>query len=270
MCLAPFLLNPAQPALEWAGLGVDIMTRRFVRGVLGAAIAIAVLLPAPAQAQITRVTGSDSRQSFGVNLGAFLPNGEDSRVDHDVLFTNLDSLLFEIDDFHGVTFGAEYLFGVTKYIEVGGDVSYYQKTAHSIYRDFFNEATGGEIEQDLKLKIVPVTASVRFLPLGREAAVQPYIGIGASLLNWRYSETGDFVDFSDGTVFRESYVASGHKMTPVVIGGVRLPVADVWTFGGEFRWQDANDETGGRAAGFLDDKIDLGGWTWTFNAHIRF
>ncbi len=246
------------------------MRTGFLRAVFGAAVAIAVLLPATAQAQITRVTGSDTRQSFGVNLGAFLPNGEDSRVEHDVLFTNLDSLLFDIGDFKGFTFGAEYLFGVTKYIEAGGDVSYYQKTAPSIYRNFFNEVTGGEIEQDLKLKIVPVTASVRFLPLGRDAGVQPYIGIGASLLNWRYSETGDFVDFSDGTVFRESYVTSGHKVAPVVIGGVRFPVADVWTFGGEFRWQDASDDTGGRAAGFLDDKIDLGGWTWNFNVHIRF
>src|SRR3954467_3895914 len=108
------------------------MTRRFVRGVFGAAVGIALLVPATAHAQITRVSGSDTRQSFGVNLGAFLPNGEDSRVDHDVLFTNLDSLLFDIDDFKGFSFGAEYLFGVTKYIEVGADASYYQKTAPSI------------------------------------------------------------------------------------------------------------------------------------------
>ena len=261
----------AASGLQWAGAGVDIMRTGFLRGVFGAAVAVAVLLPAAAQAQITRVSGSDTRQSFGVNLGAFLPNGEDSRVDNDVLVTNLNSLLFDIDDFKGFSFGAEYLFGVTKYIEVGGDLSYYQKTAPSIYRPpLFDESDGSDIEQDLKLKIVPVTASVRFLPLGRDGAVQPYIGIGASLLNWRYSETGEFVDFSDNTIFRESYVVSGHKIAPVVIGGVRFPVADVWTVGGEFRWQDASDDTGGRAAGFLDDKIDLGGWTWNFNVHIRF
>jgi opacity protein-like surface antigen len=246
------------------------MTTRFWRGVLGVAAAMAVLVPATVQAQITRVSGSDTRQSFGVNIGAFLPNGEDSRVENDVLFTNLNSLLFDIKDFRGATFGAEYLFAVTDYIEAGADVSFYQRTVPSIYRSFFNEVTGGEIEQDLKLRIVPMTASVRFLPLGRDASVQPYIGIGASVLNWRYSETGEFIDFSDDSVFRENYVAKGTKVAPVVIGGVRFPVADVWTIGGEFRWQKADADTGGSAAGFLDDKIDLGGWTANFNVRIRF
>lgn len=75
---------------------------------------MAVLAPAAAQAQITRVSGSDTRQSIGVNLGAFLPKGEDSRVDGDVLFRNGDSLLFDIKDFTGASVGAEYLVGVSR------------------------------------------------------------------------------------------------------------------------------------------------------------
>jgi opacity protein-like surface antigen len=246
------------------------MTTKFWRGVVGSVALMLIVGPATAQAQITRVSGSDTRQSFGVNLGGFLPKGEDSRVDNDVLFTDLDSLLFEIKDFRGVSFGAEYLFAVTNNIEAGADVSFYQSTVPSIYRGFFNKVTGGEIEQDLKLRIVPMTASIRFLPLGRDASIQPYIGIGATFLNWRYSETGDFVDFSDGSVFRERYIAKGNTVAPVVIGGVRFPVADVWTIGGEVRYHSADGDTGGRAAGFLDDKIDLGGWTANFNVHVRF
>jgi len=245
------------------------MTTRFWRGVFAVAALMAILSPATAQAQITRVTGSDTRQSFGVNLGAFFPKGEDSRVDNDVLFTNLDSLLFDIDDFTGFSFSGEYLFAITNNFEVGAEAGFYQETVTSIYRNFVN-IDNTEIEQDLKLRIVPLTASIRFLPLGRGAAVQPYIGIGASLLNWRYSETGEFVDFSDGSVFHEKYVAKGNTFAPVVIGGVRFPIADIWTIGGEVRYQSADGDTGGRAAGFLDDKIDLGGWTANFNVHIRF
>ncbi|MEO6213561.1 MAG: outer membrane beta-barrel protein [Vicinamibacterales bacterium] len=245
------------------------MTRQFWREVLGAAAAILILVPITAHAQITRVSGSDTRQSFGVNIGAFMPKGEDARVEHDVLFTNRDSLLFDIKDFTGVSFGAEWLVGVTDYIEAGADVSFYQRTVPSIYRGFVN-VDDSEIEQDLKLRIIPMTASVRFLPLGRHASVQPYIGIGASLLNWRYSETGDFVDFSDDSVFRQKYIAKGNTVAPVVIGGVRFPIADVWTIGGEVRYQRGEGETGGRGAGFLDDRIDLGGWTANFNVHIRF
>ncbi len=245
------------------------MTIKFVRRTMGAVAVAVILVPATANAQITRVTGSDTRQSFGVNLGAFFPKGEDSRVENDVLLENLNSLLFEIKDFRGINVGAEYLFGVTDYIEAGLDVSLYQRTVPSIYADVVHD-DGREIEQDLKLRIIPITASVRFLPTGRNASVQPYIGIGAGFLNWRYSETGEFVDFRDDSIFRDRFVAKGSTVAPVVIGGLRFLAADVWTVGGEVRWQKADGDTGGRDAGFLNTKIDLGGWTTNFNVHFRF
>ena len=243
----------------------------FWRAIL-AGIAAAILIPSAAEAQIHRVSGSDTRQSFGVNLGAFFPKGEDSRVDNDVLIVNRRSLIFDIDDdLRGINFGAEYLYGVTDHIEAGIDVSFYQRTVPSIYAEVVHEDLR-EIEQDLKLRILPVTASVRFVPTGRNAPVQPYIGIGAALLNWRYSETGEFVDFSDNTIFRDRFVASGREVAPVVIGGLRFLAADVWTVGGEFRWQQADAATGGEDAGFASgaDRIDLGGWTANFNIHFRF
>lgn len=245
------------------------MTTRFWRTVWGAVAAALIFAPAAAQAQITRVSGSDARQSFGVNLGGFFPKGEDSRIENDVLLENRNSLLFEIKDFRGVNVGAEYLLGVTDYIEAGLDVGFYQRTVPSIYADFTHD-DGREIEQDLKLRIIPITASVRFLPTGRNASVQPYVGIGAGFLNWRYSETGEFVDFTDDSIFRDRFVAKGNTVAPVVIGGLRFLAADVWTVGGEVRWQNADGDTGGRPAGFLTDKIDLGGWTANFNVHFRF
>jgi opacity protein-like surface antigen len=241
----------------------------FRRAILGGIATIAMLTPSAAEAQIRRVSGSDTRQSFGVNLGGFFPKGEDSRVDNDVLIVNRNSLLFDIGDFRGINFGAEYLYGVTDHIEAGLDVSFYQRTVPSIYADVVHDDLR-EIEQDLKLRILPVTASVRFIPTGRNATVQPYIGIGAGLLNWRYSETGEFVDFSDNSIFRDRFVASGREVAPVVIGGLRFMGADVWTVGGEVRWQKADADTGGRDAGFLADRIDLGGWTANFNVHFRF
>ena len=241
--------------------------RKAFLAVVAASIALA---PAAAEAQITRVTGSDTRQSFGVNLGGFFPRGEDSRVEADVLVENRSSLIFDIADFKGFSLGAEYLFAVTDHFEVGGDVSWYQRTVPSIYAEA-THGDGREIEQDLKLRIVPITFSARFIPTGRYAPVQPYIGIGAGILNWRYSETGEFVDFSDDTIFRDRFAASGTEVAPVVIGGLRF-LADVWTVGGEVRWHKAEGETGGASAGFVQggDKIDLGGWTANLTIHFRF
>lgn len=235
----------------------------------GAAAMVAVLAPEPAAAQIVRVgTGADARQAIGFNIGYFSVKGEDSRGTEDVLFRDLDSLLFDIKDFNGATFGAEWLVAVTDYLEVGAGVDYYQRTVPSIYRSLV-DIDGTEIEQDLKLRQVPLSATVRFLPLGRRAAVQPYIGAGVGIINWRYSETGEFVDFNN-EIFRDSFTASGTEVGPVILGGIRFPVGDVWLAGGEIRWHSAEGNTGGIDEGFLGDRIDLGGLAARFTIHFRF
>lgn len=248
------------------------MTNSIMRGVqviLGVLAILTVVAPAPADAQIRRISSSgDWRQAIGFNVGYFAVKGEDSRGEDDVIFRDLDSLLFDVSDFNGATFGAEWLFGVTDYIEVGAGVSYYQKGVPSIYADF-QENDGTEIEQELKLRQVPLSATVRFLPVGRRASVQPYIGAGIGAIRWRYSETGEFVDFNND-VFRASFEADGTEVGPVILGGIRFPVADVWLVGGEFRWHSAEGDTGGIDEGFLGDKIDLGGWSANFTMHFRF
>jgi opacity protein-like surface antigen len=239
-----------------------------VRSLLGVLTAAVVFSAAPAEAQIVRVgTTADSRQSFGFTLGYFKVKGDDSRVDGDVIFNNHGSLIFDTDEFNGFTFGGEYLFALTDYIELGAGISYYEGSTPSIYQ--FTDDDGFEIAQELKLRQIPMSATARFLPLGRRGSVQPYIGAGITAINWRYSETGDFVDFED-LVFPGKFVASGTAVGPVILGGVRFPVSDMWTIGGEFRWHKADGDTGGINEGFLGDKIDLGGTTYNFTVHFRF
>ena len=239
------------------------------RGLVGVLAAAAVSIAAPAEAQIMRVgSSSDSRQSFGFNVGYFSLKGDDGRDEDDVLFRNKDSLLFDTKDFNGLSLGAEWLVGVTDYIELGAGVGFYQRTVPSIYARL-GDSDGSEIEQDLKLRQVPLSATVRFLPLGRSTGIQPYVGVGIGVINWRYTETGEFVDFND-EVFRANFTAKGNEVGPVILGGLRFPVSDVWLVGGEVRWHSAEGETGGIDEGFLGDKIDLGGWTTNFTVHFRF
>ena len=248
------------------------MSRSVMRGMqvaLGVLAIVGVMTPARAEAQIRRVSSSsDWRQAIGFSLGYFVVKGEDSRDDDDVLFRDLDSLLFDIDDFNGVTFGGEWLVGLTDHLEVGAGVNYYQNTVHSIYRSIEFE-DGSELDQDLKLRQIPIMATVRFLPIGRNASFQPYIGAGVAIIPWRYTETGEFLDFN-GEIFRASFKADGTEVGPVILGGVRVPVADTWLIGGEFRWHSAEGDTGGIDEGFLGNKIDLGGWSTNFTVHFRF
>jgi opacity protein-like surface antigen len=237
-------------------------------------------VPSPASAQIVQVTRSDARHSVGFNLGYFWVKGEDGRPndcftandDCDTLVANLssvDPLAFEIDDFNQVTFGGEWLYAISDFLEVGAGVSYFSSSVPSVYRDLVN-TNGAEIAQDLKLRMVPVTGTVRFLPLGRAGAIEPYIGGGIGFINWRYSESGEFVDSSDGSIFRETYEADGTAVGPVIVGGLRFPAGDAFTVGVEYRWQKAEGDTRPAESQLLGNKIDLGGNSLNFTMHVRF
>ena len=147
---------------------------------------------------------------------------------------------------------------------------YYSRTTPSVYADFVNN-DGSELEQDLRLRMVPITAVVRFLPVGRAGHMQPYLGAGVSAVRWRYSETGEFVDFFDDyAVFRDRYVADGMAVVPVILGGLRLPLGgDVYALNTELRYQFGTGDLGTNN-GFLTEKIDLSGLHFTVGFLVRF
>jgi hypothetical protein len=248
-----------------------MMKRLWLQGVrwaTGLAAAAAILAPTAAHAQIRQVSSSDDhRQAIGFTLGGFFPKGEDSRVTGDVLFRDLDDLVFEVKDFTGGSVSGEWLFALGDFVEAGVGAGFYQRTVPSVYRDVMND-NGSEIEQDLKLRIIPFTATVRFLPIGR-GSVEPYVGVGIGAFNWRYSETGEFVD-PDSVIFRARYIAKGTAIGPVVLAGIRAPIADVWDIGGEVQFQRASGDTKRAESQLLDDKIDLGGWHALLTMHVRF
>ena len=237
---------------------------------MSAGAALLLASASSAEAQIQRVTDS-GRNSINFNLGYFSVKPEDSRVDGDVLIADLtsaESLFFDVKDFNNATFGGEFLFGVSEYIDAGVGVGFYQRTVPSIYADFTDD-NGNEIEQDLKLRVVPITATVRFLPAGR-GGVEPYVGAGIGIFPWRYSEVGEFVDTNDFSIFPARFIADGTATGAVILGGVRFPVADVWTIGGEVKWQKAEGKIDMAETELLGNKIDLGGWNVNFTFGLKF
>jgi hypothetical protein len=172
----------------------------------------------------------------------------------------------DIGEFNNVTIGGEWLFGLARYAEGSLGLGFYQRTVPTVFTREVN-ADGTEIEQDLKLRIVPFTAMVRFLPLGNDAVIQPYIGGGVGAYRWRYSETGQFIDFNDD-VFIGNFVGSGGAAGPVFAGGLRVPVAS-GGIGFEIRYQSA-EGTLPDDQGFSGSTIDLGGLNYLLTLNFRF
>ena len=209
-----------------------------------------------------------AQQQVNFSLGYFTVRAEDARVEGDVLVANRELFLFDFDDFNTVSFGGEYLAPLGEYLEAGGGLAFSIKGVDTIYEDYVRP-DGTEIEQQLKLRIIPITATVRVLPLGRRAAVQPYVGGGIGIFAWRYSETGDFIDFSlpNAPVFRDTFAQSGTSFGPVAVFGLRVPFGN-GSFGGEVRYQKAEGDLDERD--FLGPKIDLGGFQYQFTVGFRF
>jgi hypothetical protein len=246
------------------------MRRRFgwvSGGVLGL-----LMLAWPASAQVV--------QSFQFGGGLFTPRGLDSRVIGDVLVSNLtnkgtipgytDALVFELKEFRGGNVVGEWNVTFGDRVEVGGSLGFYSRSVPSIYRDFV-DLDRSEIEQRLRLRIVPVMATVRFMPFGRAGGAQPYIGVGAGMLRYRYSEIGQFVDPSNFDIFDDRYIVTGTAPGGAFLGGVKLPVGgDVYGLNLEYRYQFGTGKTGGSANGFLDEKIDLSGGLLNVTFQVRF
>ena len=216
---------------------------------------------------------ASAQQSFNFYIGGFIPHGEQfgdghisGRTPDDVLTNNADFLVFNLHDFHNVTLGGEWLIGLTDNFEAGLGVGYFQRTVPAVYLNFINE-DGSEIQQDLRLRIVPFSATVRFLPLGRHDAFQPYIGAGVGVFVWNYRENGQFID-PDGLVFRDTFTGSGGTVGPVILGGARFPIGSV-DLGGEIRYQSGSGNLPA-SQGFAGSKIDLGGFNYLFTMNFRF
>ena len=207
-----------------------------------------------------------AQQTLNFTLGYFAPLDENSRVSGDVLNANRTFLVFDLDDFGGASVGGEWLVPLGNFLEAGAGVSYTGQTVPSVYRDFV-DSDGTEIDQDLRLRMVPIAFTVRVLPFGQSSPVQPYVGGGIGIINWHYSESGEFIDFNAGReIFTDTFEATGTSTGPVVLGGVRFAGRRI-SAGGEFRYQHAH---GDLPSDFAGSRIDLGGWTGNFTIGLRF
>ena len=234
------------------------------RRVVGVGLLMAAAMvgrPATASAQVVL--------SLNLGLGVFMPRGEDSRVENDVWLKNLPVYRFETKDFTGGELSGEWNFSFGDRVEVGLGGAWYQRTVATSYRDYTNP-DHSEIESRFKLRTFPMTGVIRLMPIGNARSFQPYIGGGVAVVNWRYSEVGDFIDFNDNNnVYHARYIANGNKLGPVFLAGFKAPInGDVWAITMEGRYLRADGDLS--TNDFLGSKIDLGGTSLRFGVLVRF
>ncbi len=223
---------------------------------------------------IGAVPAAAQQQTLSLNVGWLTLRGAGDRVPGDTIVQNLIptspidySLAYRVSDFDNTTFGGDWLFPIGDFFEGGIGVNYYAKTVPSFYASL-TDTNGADITQNLRLREVPITASLRFLPFGRRFPVQPYAGFGVSVIPWRYSEVGDFVDTAQN-IYTADYHDSGVAIGWTAMAGIRVPVTRAFSLGGEVRYLDANTSLD-PTVGFLGDRLDLGGISYLATFNIKF
>ena len=215
---------------------------------------------------------ADHATVFQVRLGGFFPDGEGE-------FWNDTAATFTLEptsDLDDGVIGVTFVRGFGNHLEAGFNLDFYERTTVSSVAGFV-DGNGLPIFHDSRLALVPATVDLRFVPLGRyrvrgggRLVRQPvfYVGGGAGFTFWEYEEIGDFVDFSDNSIFFDRFIDDGVAFETHVLAGVELPLSDFVGLMLEGRKSWVDDEMGGDFDGL--GKIELGGVSAYVGASFKF
>jgi hypothetical protein len=252
-----------------------------------ACVALGVAVqPAYAQRPTPAFGASDGpRQTINFTFGGSRLTGIADRDDDDVIVANLDFLEFDPDEITKGSWiaGVEWLVPIGSFVEAGAGIAFSgRREAASRYRDFVEEGTLADIEQDISLRVMPLSFTIRAVALGQRSPVQPYFGGGLGLFRYEYVEEGDFLDFTEyppevprdcypapdkPCIFEDTFSAKGWQPGLILLGGVRW-ASDSATVGGEIRYHRANVDLDTDA--FVAPKLSLNGWIFQFTVGARF
>jgi opacity protein-like surface antigen len=198
-------------------------------------------------------------------LGSYVtPEG-----DSDIYDQNNEEVTFEVDDLNGfgATFGYDHFVG--DFVNVGGAISFYQNDTVVRDREFEFE-NGDPIFREIRLRIVPIEANLRVLPVGRDVPVIPYVGAGVGVYIWEYEEIGDFVidRFTDPTVISGTAFSDGADFGFNLHGGVQVPITRSATITGEVKWTRVEGDLDEESFDPAFEPIDLS--TVTYSGGVSF
>ena len=256
--------------------------RRYAR-VLAIGLAAVVAAAVPAHAQDprppSRQPGSTRDFLFGEPRGSVAVRGSwvFARAGSDLFDFVTDQLTLEPGDFNAPAIGAEVGVAIGPRLEALGGIEWSRSTTSSEYRRFVDN-NNLPIAQETSLTNLHLSGSVRFAlwPRGRTLSrlawvprgLAPYVGAGAGAVRYDFTQTGDFVDFVDLSVFSDVFQSKGWAPSAHVFGGVDVQVFRLLFLQVEGRYLWASGELD---RDFIDfDPIDLAGFRTTAGISLVF
>lgn len=212
------------------------------------------------------------RGSLGIRAGGEIAAGGSDVYD---FFTGL--LTLEKKDFNAALVGVDVGIAVHPRVDVVFGFELSQGGGPSEYRDYV-DTDDLPITQDTRLRIVPMTGSLKLYltPRGRRisqfafvpAKLRVFAGGGGGLVWYELIQTGDFVDFVDLSIFTTTLRSSGLSVGAQAFGGVEVALGTRWfaSFEGKYLW--SKSDLGQDFVSFAP--IDLSGTRISAGIHFNF
>jgi opacity protein-like surface antigen len=238
------------------------MRQLTLRRVLTLALfAVFVASVRPCSAQTADFLFGQPHGTIALRSGWMMP-----RAGSDLFTFVQDQLTIERKDFNAPSIGFDLDMAITPRIAGVAGFDFSGSTATSEYRHLVDNQRL-PIKQTTNLRETNVSGSIKvaLTPRGREVSqhawipsmVTPYVGAGAGLMHYTFGQTGDFVDFTDSSVFPHTYSSDGWSPSVHVLGGVDVKAWNRVYFSGEARYLWSHADLGSDFSGF--NPIDLAG-----------
>jgi len=244
---------------------------------VGLAWAVLLLLPAAALAEEEPARTPDFL--FGEPKGSVGLRGGwgFARAGSDIYDFIGEQLTVSRRDFDGPTFGIDVGYQALPWLVIQARVDNTQSSVTSEFRRYVDQ-DDEPISQETRLIRTPITVGVKLYlkPRGRSVSrfawvpnsVAPYVGGGGGMIHYELVQEGDFVDFTDLSVFSDTFRSEGWSATANVFAGLDVKVHRRAFASLEVAYLWADAELGQDFEGF--DPIDLSGFQATVGIDLVF
>ena len=216
---------------------------------------------------------------FGRPSGSFSIRGGYSQANagSDLFSFTTNELTLDKNSFNGLTLGADLGITLSSRLDLVLGAAYSGTSKRSEFRHFVDN-NNLPIEQTTDFVRAPITASLKYYlaPHGRSLGsfawiptkFSPFLGAGAGVMYYRFSQAGDFVDFQTNGVFNKSFASSGWAPTTHALAGFDYSLTPRLSLTTEARYAWAQADLGRDYSGFKP--IDLSGLSTTVGIYVRF
>jgi hypothetical protein len=239
---------------------------------LGLVFAVLFALPRAAGAQTPDFLFGQPHGMVAVHSGWMM-----ARAGSDIYSFVQSQLTVNKKDFNSPAFGLDLDFAIAPRMTAVAGFDLSGSSTNSEYRNLVDNQRL-PIKQTTALHQQNISGSLKFAltPRGREisqhawipSAVTPFVGAGGGLMHYGFTQHGDFVDFTDNSVFAHTFQSSGWAPSAHVFAGVDVKASRRIYFSAEARYLWSHAKLGNDFSGF--NPIDLAGFRVTGGIRYMF